>query len=95
MIDYKEVFKAWIVSFNPNDTQKELAEERLNICMGCEYRKEVLKGVRWSALCGECGCPISKKIFSKNYNACPKKKWEDIDSNYISPLADKDDNSII
>ena len=66
MFDYKEIFEAWKISFNPTPIQEELAEKRLNICLGCEYRKEVLKGVKWSAYCGDCGCPINKKIFSKN-----------------------------
>lgn len=95
MFDYKEIFEAWIISFNPNDTQKELAKERLNICLGCEYRKEVLKGVKWSAICNDCGCPLNKKIFSKNFNPCPKKKWNEIDSEYLKPLLDKQKKSII
>ena len=42
MIDYKEIFEAWKVSFNPTPEQEVLAQKRLNVCLGCEYRKEVL-----------------------------------------------------
>ena len=43
MIDYKEIFEAWKVSFNPTPEQEVLAQKRLNVCLGCEFRKEVLK----------------------------------------------------
>lgn len=95
MFDYKEIFEAWVVSFNPTDIEKELATKRLSVCMGCEQRREVLKGVNWSAYCNACGCPLNKKIFAKMYNTCPQKKWKDVDSNYIKPLEDKDNKSII
>jgi hypothetical protein len=31
-----------------------------------------------SFICGECGCPLSKKVFSPNegIKACPLAKWE-------------------
>ena len=48
MIDYKEIFDAWKISFNPTLIQEELAGKRFNVCLGCDYRKEVLKGVKWS-----------------------------------------------
>jgi hypothetical protein len=95
MIDYKEIFDAWKISFNPTPTQEELAEKRLNVCMGCEYRQEILTGVKWSALCGHCGCPLNKKVFSQTFNACTKKKWANVDSEYLTPLPDKNDNSLI
>jgi hypothetical protein len=88
-IDYKEIFDAWKTSFNPTEVQEELAQKRLNICLNCEYRKEVLKGIEWSAYCNDCGCPINKKIFSKNYNPCTQRKWKDVDSEYMQPIPDK------
>jgi len=33
-------------------------------------------------VCGECGCPITKKIFSNDFNDCPLKKWEEVDTTY-------------
>jgi hypothetical protein len=95
MIDYKEIFESWKTSFNPTEMQEELAQKRLNVCLGCDFRKELLQGVKWSAYCGDCGCPINKKIFSKNFNTCTQKKWFDVDSVYIEPIPDKDLNTLI
>lgn len=95
MIDYEEIFKAWKASVNPKPKQEELAEKRLNICLGCDYRKEVLKGVKWSAYCGDCGCPINKKIFSSIFNACTQNKWGDVDAGYLDIVVHKKKKSII
>ena len=94
-INYKEIFNAWKISFNPTPTQEELAKLRFEICLKCEFKKEVVKGVMWSALCGKCGCPLNKKVFSPNYNACPAKKWDKVDSNYLEPKPEKNKNTII
>jgi hypothetical protein len=94
-INYKEIFDAWKIAFNPTLLQEELAKLRLNVCLGCSSRKEVVKGLKWSALCAECGCPLNKKVFSTNYNACPLKKWSNTDSNYLEPMDDKNKNTII
>jgi len=95
MIDYKEIFEAWKTSIKPTPEREELAQKRLDVCLGCNYRKEVLKGVKWSAYCGDCGCPINKKIFSSIFNACTQNKWEEVDSKYLSPLQNKEKKSII
>lgn len=95
MIDYKEIFDAWKSSFNPTPLQEELAEKRLNVCMGCEYRKEILSGVKWSALCNHCRCPLNKKVFSNTFNACTKKKWGETDLGYLEPIPNKDDKTLI
>ena len=95
MIDYKEIFEAWKISFNPTNLQEELAKKRLGVCLGCNFRKEVLKGVQWSAYCGDCGCPLNKKVFSKNFNPCTQKKWQNVDAEYMTPINDKNKNSLI
>jgi len=95
MIDYKEIFEAWKISFNPNHEQESLAKERLDVCLGCDFRKEVLKKVKWSAYCGDCGCPLNKKVFSTMFNPCTQKKWENVDSNYLDVIKTKNKNSII
>ena len=95
MIDYEEIFKAWKASIKPTPKQEEHAQKRLDVCLGCDYRKEVLKGVKWSAYCGACGCPINKKIFSSIFNACTKNKWGDVDSEYLDVVPDKKKKSII
>lgn len=95
MIDYKEIFEAWKTSFNPTPEQEELAEKRLEVCLGCEYRKEVLKGIKWSAYCGDCGCPLNKKVFSKKFNPCTKEFWKDVDSKYLEPIPSKKNKTMI
>lgn len=94
-IDYKEIFDAWVISLNPTPEQLELAELRLKVCLECDFRKETIKGLKWSAFCEQCGCPLSKKVFSTSYNACPLKKWENTDSAYIEPKKDKKNKTII
>ena len=94
-INYKEIFDAWKISLSPTKDQQELAELRLGVCLGCDYRKEMIKGLKWSLLCRECGCPLNKKVFSTTYNACGLKKWGEIDSNYLEPLEIKNKNTLI
>jgi hypothetical protein len=95
MINYKEIFEAWKISFNPTPTQEEQAQKRLNVCLSCEHRQEILKQVKWSAYCGDCGCPLSKKVFSKLYNPCTRKKWGEVDIMYMDEVITKDQNSLI
>lgn len=95
MIDFKEIFEAWLIAHNPTKEQSELAEKRLSVCIECEFKKEILKKNKWSALCIRCGCPLNKKVFSTKYNACPAKKWASIDSESLSIIKDKDQKSII
>ena len=95
MIDYKEIFEAWKISFNPTEKQEELSQERLNVCLNCDLRKEVLKGIKWSAYCNDCGCPLNKKVFSKNFNPCTRKKWEEVDTKYMDRVPTKYNNSLI
>jgi ribosomal protein L37E len=77
-----EIINAWIISFNPNEEQKTLALNRVNICDTCEYKKYVIK----KPICSACGCPISKKIFSEKQNACPKGKWDDVDDEFFTKV---------
>ena len=94
-INYKEIFDALIISLNPTSNQVELAKLRLEVCLGCEFRKETIKGLKWSAICDKCGCPLSKKVFATNYNACPAKKWENTDFGYITPKEDKKNKTLM
>jgi ribosomal protein L37E len=81
-MNFTEIINAWIISFNPNESQKELALNRAKICDGCEYKKLIVK----KPICSACGCPISKKIFSENQNPCPKGKWKDVDDEFFTKL---------
>jgi ribosomal protein L37E len=79
-MNFAEIINAWIISINPNEEQKTLALNRANICDTCEYKKYVIK----KPICSACGCPITKKVFSERQNACPKGKWNDVDSKFFS-----------
>ena len=82
-MDIFEILEAWVIAGNPNKIQKELANKRANICNGCEFKKEIIKGIKFSIVCSECGCPLAKKIYTNNYNPCPEKKWSEIDEPYF------------
>ena len=81
-MDFIKIAKAWITSYNPTDIEQSRAKERYEICDTCPSR---VKSTLFEYKCNECGCPISKKIFSPDFNDCPLKKWEDIDSKYFLP----------
>jgi uncharacterized paraquat-inducible protein A len=75
MLKLVEIAKAWITAANPTDEQKEIAEKRISICNECEFSR-YNKALDFH-YCGECGCPLSKKIFTHipGPEACPKAKW--------------------
>jgi hypothetical protein len=86
-INFIEILNAWITSYNPTDTQKELAQKRLEICMEpCEFKKDLLKKKQLVSICGPCGCPIGKKIYTDRYGTCPLHKWEIVENDYKSQL---------
>lgn len=81
MFDIGEIIDAWAQSYSPDVDRKKLAELRYDICRGCEhFGKRFLINDEY---CKECGCPISKKVFSKKFNACPLKKWEETDTAFF------------
>ena len=53
----KEIMSAWAISFNPTSEQKELAEKRYEICLGCEYYGKS-RPVLGDEYCKKCLCPI-------------------------------------
>lgn len=65
-----EIFNAWKASVNPTESQQEIAEHRMEVCMQCEFKKE-----EPFLLCGACGCPLKKKVYSQIQRSCPKGKW--------------------
>jgi len=71
-----EIFKAWVAAANPTPEEQALAKYRASVCDSCEEK------TYFSAtnlfICGECGCPLSKKVFSPKPGpeACPLAKWE-------------------
>jgi hypothetical protein len=87
--DLIEIIDAWFTAMNPDETQSNLAKERLDVCMKCDLRKEVIHNKEWSAFCGGCGCPIRSKIFTDQFGSCPEKKWDSLEENYRSMLKQK------
>jgi hypothetical protein len=69
---------AWITAANPTNEQKKLAEARWNVCIQCpEFRAE--RDVTGDPYCNDCGCPLKKKIFTRNFSECPLGKWKPVD----------------
>jgi len=75
-----EIVKAWIISFNPTEDEEKMALGRKGICEQCSSKKDILKERGWTSICKECGCPISKKVYTKRYNPCPLGKWVKVDN---------------
>lgn len=76
-----EIAIAWITAANPTPKQKELAEKRYEICKGCKYYGKS-RPVTGEEYCTDCLCPISKKIFSQDFDACPKHYWLEVEKPY-------------
>lgn len=91
---FKEIISAWVIANNPSEEQKKLAEERFKVCDVCPFKKVVTQKIGLGTVCGECGCPIAKKIFSVEFNACPKKKWEEVDKIYL-PATQKKSKTLV
>jgi hypothetical protein len=70
------IIKAWWIAENPTPQQSELAKKRLQICSGCD---SMVDSVVFGKKCGECGCPIGKKIFTDVMGSCDLKKWNKVD----------------
>lgn len=79
----KTISQSWFDSYFGTNEQKLLAQERLKVCDTCPSKEELFKNQNWSVICRECGCPLSKKIFSKKIKECPLNKWNEVDSNSI------------
>ncbi len=80
----REIIGAWVISFNPSEERKELAEKRYEICLGCEHYGKS-RPVTKEEYCTKCGCPIQKKVFTERViDSCPLNKWSNVDSIYIN-----------
>ncbi len=73
----KEIIISWWRAENPTKEQSDLAEKRLAICMGCDSRRE---SVVFQYVCGECGCPLGKKIFTPKMGSCDLGKWNKVEN---------------
>ena len=75
MLKIVEIAKAWIAAAAPTPTQQIIAEHRASVCDTCPSK--AYNATIDLYYCNECGCPLSKKIFSPNGpKACPLAKWE-------------------
>lgn len=79
----EEIFHSWRIAIDPNQEQKELASERIQICNSCEFKKTVP-----IIYCSECGCGLNGKIFTplKGTEArptCPHHKWKEVEEKYF------------
>lgn len=74
--DIFEIAVAWKRSAAPTEEQQQVAEQRLSICDACPQK--TWKPLVRSYVCGACGCPISKKIYSPRPGpeACPEARWD-------------------
>jgi len=73
MIDFIEIAQSWIAAADPTPFQQKRAEDRINVCKTCpksEYTKHLQ-----IYICGECGCPLDKKIYTNKKPGCPLEKW--------------------
>jgi hypothetical protein len=76
MTKISEIFKSWVAAANPTPDQQAIAQYRANVCDSCDKKTHVAAIA--SFICGACGCPLSKKVFSPKpgKEACPLAKWE-------------------
>jgi hypothetical protein len=101
MIDFKEIFNAWVIASHPTKEQLQQADDRLKICTGddtnpkCENYSELFEKKKWSAYCNGCGCPLDKKIFSEKINPCPLDKWDEIDKIYNTYIGIKHKKTLL
>lgn len=73
-----EIAVSWWRAENPTKEQSDIAKKRLAICMECDMRKE---SAVFGFICGKCGCPLGKKIFSPINESCPLGKWSNVKLN--------------
>lgn len=82
----EEIFKAWRISFNPNDKQADLATKRIQICNECEFKSTGTIENNIFTRCTICGCSLKAKIYTpKTYldGSCPKEKWKEVEKEWL------------
>lgn len=84
----KEIAQSWIIAANPTNRQKELAQQRYNICISCKYYGKS-RPITGEEYCTDCLCPLDKKIFSPKKDACPQKFWSDVEENHFREKSTK------
>lgn len=95
MIDFKDIFKSWVISLNPSEKELKRADARFDICLQCEFKREIIKNKKWTLYCGACGCALKKKVYSNVINPCPKSKWIEVDKLYDSFPLEKNGQTLL
>jgi len=94
----EEIFKSWMISFDPTVEQANLASERIQICDECEFKVLTEIGPIFNiARCSLCGCSIKQKIFTPrtyldginehndpNLGSCPKSFWRGVEEEWLN-----------
>ena len=81
-MNMKEILSAWLTKIHPTEEQKALAEQRAQVCCGCEFAKETIRDKKALSYCGVCGCILGAKVYSNKEGACPRGKWNGIDATF-------------
>jgi hypothetical protein len=86
----EEIFKSWMISFDPSQEQADLAIKRIEICDACEFRVLTPIGPFFNiAKCSVCGCSLKQKIFTPiTYKdpggSCPHSKWSFVEDEWLN-----------
>ena len=76
----EELFKAWGIEYDPNNTKNELASKRIEVCNTCPNKKE-MDGVK--NICSLCGCMLKSKVFTDSMGQCPDNRWNDVENKLV------------
>jgi hypothetical protein len=80
----KEIFNAWGIAMDPSSDQFDLAQKRILICNGCEFKREDPY-----VHCSICTCSLKIKIYTPNTfldidGSCPKEKWKPVEIDWLA-----------
>ena len=76
----EELFKAWGIEYDPNNTKNQLASKRIEVCNTCPNKKE-MDGVK--NVCSLCGCMLKTKVFTNEMGQCPADKWNAVETQFV------------
>jgi hypothetical protein len=82
----EEIFKAWGIGYDPNDSRNELAFKRIEVCNSCPNKKEI-DGVK--NVCSLCGCMLKTKVFTNEMGQCPDNRWNGVEQQLVKYKAKK------
>ena len=92
----EEIFKSWRISFNPNDSQMDIASKRIEICDSCEFKERIHVGpLDIVTRCKVCGCALKAKMFTPlTYKdpggTCPHQKWAEVEQEWLDNKEEED-----